>query len=39
MPACDVQREIDMTPESEVRGVSFTLRYTLLWSSFFGDFN
>ena len=35
MPACDVQREIDMTSKSEVSGVSFTLRYTLLWPSLF----
>ena len=37
MPACDVQREIDMTSKSKVSGVCFTLRYTLLWPSFFGD--
>ena len=34
MPACDVQREIDMMSKSEISGVRFTLRYTLLWSSF-----
>ena len=34
MPACDVQREIDMMSKSEISGVRFMLRYKLLWSSF-----
>ena len=37
MPACDVQREIDMTSKSE----GFDLRYVIRFFGrhFFGDFN
>ena len=40
MPACDVQREIDMTSKSE--SVGFDLHYVIRFFGrrfFFGDFN
>ena len=39
MPACDVQREIDL--RQNLRSVGFDLRYTIRFFGrhFFGDFN
>ena len=44
MPSRDVQRKVDVTSKSDVIGVCLTLRYSLLWKSFYnfasklGDF-